>query len=74
MFEETEEMYINLKCKLETITQSRLKALNTADQADKPGVSSSMMVRLPKITIPIFSGKYTEWTSFRDLFVSLYIR
>ena len=28
-------------------------------------------VKLPKISIPVFSGLYTEWTTFRDLFVSL---
>lgn len=25
-------------------------------------------VRLPKITVPAFSGDYTEWTSFFDLY------
>lgn len=28
-------------------------------------------VKLPKVVIPTFSGRYTEWTSFRDLFLSL---
>ncbi|KAL0821424.1 hypothetical protein ABMA28_004903 [Loxostege sticticalis] len=32
---------------------------------------NSSFVKLPKISIPIFSGKYTEWQTFRDLFVSL---
>ena len=25
-------------------------------------------IKLPKVELPIFSGKYTEWTSFYDLF------
>ncbi|XP_047993587.1 uncharacterized protein LOC125232020 [Leguminivora glycinivorella] len=33
--------------------------------------SKSSHVKLPKITIPTFSGKYEEWTGFRDLFISL---
>ncbi|CAK1579938.1 unnamed protein product [Parnassius mnemosyne] len=28
-------------------------------------------VQLPRIQLPIFSGKYTEWQSFYDMFVSL---
>lgn len=32
---------------------------------------SFSVARLPKITIPVFDGKYTQWTTFRDLFLSL---
>ncbi|XP_051159332.1 uncharacterized protein LOC127291126 [Leptopilina boulardi] len=35
------------------------------------GASSS--VKLPRITIPTFSGSYCEWLTFRDLFKSLVI-
>lgn len=31
----------------------------------------SNFVKLPKINIPNFSGKYTEWITFRDLFLSM---
>ena len=31
------------------------------------------LARLPPIALPKFSGEYTEWTSFRDLFKSLVI-
>src|SRR5712671_7524228 len=36
----------------------------------KPGAGTSQ-VKLPKIELPVFSGKYTEWTSFNDLFTTL---
>ncbi|XP_045446031.1 uncharacterized protein LOC123654111 [Melitaea cinxia] len=37
---------------------------------EKSNLKSSS-VKLPRIAIPTFSGKYSEWTTFRDLFVSL---
>ena len=30
--------------------------------------SGAGSIKLPKIELPSFSGKYTEWTSFYDLF------
>lgn len=38
-----------------------------------PGESSSKdsVLKLPKINIPVFSGKYSEFMSFKDLFLSL---
>lgn len=33
--------------------------------------SSNSFVKLPKIAIPTFSGKHSEWTTFHDLFISL---
>ncbi|XP_043465288.1 uncharacterized protein LOC122500432 [Leptopilina heterotoma] len=35
--------------------------------------SSTSSVHLPRINIPTFSGSYSEWLSFRDLFTSLII-
>ena len=37
------------------------------------GGYSRGLARLPPIALPKFSGEYTEWPSFRDLFTSLVI-
>ena len=34
---------------------------------------SSVAQQLPKLTLPKFSGLYTEWLAFRDLFTSMVI-
>ncbi|XP_026746838.1 uncharacterized protein LOC113508077, partial [Trichoplusia ni] len=76
VYEATEEIYINYKSELK-IALSKYPAprsdtpvcKNTQDNSVP--MSSNSSVRLPKITIPSFSGKYSEWTSFRDLFISL---
>lgn len=35
--------------------------------------SSTSSVHLPRINIPTFSGSYSEWLAFRDLFTALII-
>lgn len=72
VYDATSELYMEYKCEL----KSALSKLNAkpSDQSSTLTATStvrSSQVKLPKITIPIFSGKYTEWTSFRDLFTSL---
>lgn len=68
----TEELYLDLKCEL----KSALCRLQKSDVSQAMGSSDnsspgkSMTIKLPRITIPTFSGKYTEWPTFRDLFVS----
>ncbi|XP_022814033.1 uncharacterized protein LOC111347879 [Spodoptera litura] len=67
----TEELYLDLRCELKT-------ALSKFKNSDVPSAMSSnndspgkgITIKLPRITIPTFSGKYTEWPTFRDLFVS----
>lgn len=74
--EATEENFLMSKCymkdTLEKITVKNLVLCDTASSKCKSvsGLASSL-VQLPKISIPHFSGKYEEWTTFRDLFVSL---
>ncbi|XP_013164455.1 PREDICTED: uncharacterized protein LOC106115573 [Papilio xuthus] len=68
-FEEVEEIYIEFKSKLKGAL-ANLRATTLTTQSSKSEAKVSY-VRLPKIDIPTFSGKYVEWTSFRDLFVSL---
>lgn len=71
IYEATEETYFTYKSEL-------LEALNTftAGQHNEKQVTNvtnceSSSVKLPQISIPHFSGLYSEWTSFEDLFLSL---
>ncbi|CAH2092544.1 unnamed protein product [Euphydryas editha] len=65
-YNDTEEEYMIYKCELK-------RHLPDVDIRDNPGKcsDSNVRVKLPKISIPTFSGKYTEWITFRDLFVSM---
>ncbi|XP_045450171.1 uncharacterized protein LOC123658924 [Melitaea cinxia] len=70
----TEEAYLEYKSILkETLRGLQLNDKNNVGLQinESVGQNNLINVRLPKITIPTFSGNYIEWTSFRDLFVSL---
>lgn len=69
LYDKTEEAYITYKSELREHTHN-LKGTSSNHNTD---TSSKVVsnVRLPKITLPTFSGLYTEWASFRDLFSSL---
>ncbi|CAH2085909.1 unnamed protein product [Euphydryas editha] len=68
LYEKTEELYLDYKAELKGI----LKKLKVIDgKAENSSVVREPSVKLPKISIPTFSGTYSEWTSFRDLFTSL---
>ena len=41
---------------------------SSSDSEDRNQVSSRNGLKLPKLNLPIFSGKYSNWTSFIDLF------
>ncbi|KAI5651448.1 hypothetical protein NE865_00692 [Phthorimaea operculella] len=66
VYDATEELYIDYKSdlmeKLETLKQNPVKNENS---------DNDFNVKLPEISIPNFSGKYTEWLTFRDLFLSM---
>lgn len=67
----TEELYFDLKCELKTaLNKFKSDISPVAGSASNVSQNKSVSVRLPKLTIPTFSGKYTEWPTFRDLFVS----
>lgn len=69
IYDETEELYIEYKTDLKKML-SKLRASSSCSQ--KPVETKSCeQIRLPKIAIPPFSGTYTQWISFRDLFTSL---
>lgn len=70
VYDKTEETYIEYKSKLKEALL-RLKPQPTRFYSEVKKSSEHSVVKLPKISIPQFSGKYSEWASFRDLFSSL---
>nr|XP_049703353.1 uncharacterized protein LOC126056028 [Helicoverpa armigera] len=67
----TEETYMQYKIELEIILESFESKEETKKESKIALNSKQCHVKLPKIVIPVFSGKYTDWVTFRDLFVSL---
>ncbi|XP_060810689.1 uncharacterized protein LOC106143274 [Amyelois transitella] len=67
------EMYLSYKTELKSALKALSPNVSTASSSLKENSDKNKesLVRLPKITIPVFSGKYTEWSSFKDLFTSL---
>lgn len=61
VYDVTESLYLEYKVLL----------LTAAETVDIKPEAKCTGVKLPKIVIPSFSGKYTEWITFRDLFESL---
>ncbi|KAF9813871.1 hypothetical protein SFRURICE_008026 [Spodoptera frugiperda] len=68
IYEKVYETYLTYKVELKNAL-SQLKVHSSNKEVCD--ASSDTVVRLPKIVLPNFSGRYTEWSSFRDLFVSL---
>ncbi|KAL0880273.1 hypothetical protein ABMA27_002730 [Loxostege sticticalis] len=76
VFDEAEEVYFEYKLELKTIlstfnTQSNAKSTTDSSNKNNNASKKSVSVKLPKVNIPVFSGKYSEWSTFRDLFSSL---
>lgn len=72
-YEKTEEEYIDYKSLLKeklSILKPKPIVSNITSQVNK-GSELRSNVRLPEISIPKFSGHYSEWVSFRDMFVSV---
>ncbi|GBN51506.1 hypothetical protein AVEN_246686-1, partial [Araneus ventricosus] len=69
---EFEDRYFSLKLKL----QNKIDALNVSHSTTVERQNSSVVVqsnsnyRLPKLNVPVFSGKFEDWMNFKDLFVS----
>ncbi|XP_073956541.1 uncharacterized protein [Choristoneura fumiferana] len=70
IYDEAEELYITYKSELKKM-MTRFKTVSASSQKVPVETKGSEQIRLPKITIPPFSGTYTQWISFRDLFLSL---
>lgn len=77
-YELFEENYINYKTLLKEALQPLIITSQPSSSATPPppapGVtqpSGQCDIRLPRITLPTFSGKYDEWQTFYDMFSSL---
>ncbi|XP_039746104.1 uncharacterized protein LOC120623888 [Pararge aegeria] len=70
VFGSVEEFYLEFKTELKERLDSSVMKQQRDTSLNVTGNFNSA-VKLPKITIPAFSGLYTEWLSFRDLFKSL---
>lgn len=75
LYDSTEDTYITYTCLIKSmlakydVPKATIPEPGTSSNSNKSSTNS--FVKLPKISIPNFSGKYSEWTTFRDLFVSL---
>jgi hypothetical protein len=73
LFDLTEELYTEYKSELKE--QLELFAVETSQSNSFLGPETSKVdrscVKLPQISIPTFSGKYTDWSTFHDLFDTL---
>lgn len=63
VFSESVALFLNMLSKF-SIQDSTL-------QQRKATSDDKSVVRLPKMSLPVFSGGYNQWQSFRDLFVSM---
>lgn len=66
---ECEEIYLNFKGELKTKLKE-ISATTTPPHTSQVN-SSHTELKLPSINIPTFTGKYTEWQSFHDIYESL---
>nr|XP_034832179.1 uncharacterized protein LOC117988989 [Maniola hyperantus] len=74
IYEDIEESYITYKSELQSkISEStpQEQANNSSHNSGQTSTNTGNEVKLPTINLPTFSGKYTEWPSFHDLFTSL---
>lgn len=68
VYEEIEDVYVMYKSDLKDALNSLLLNTSNSQQMDSKVTCN---IKLPKISIPIFSGNYSEWTTFKDLYLSL---
>ncbi|KAL0852869.1 hypothetical protein ABMA27_012663 [Loxostege sticticalis] len=72
IYESTEEVYFEYKVTLKTVlAKFNIDKPTPVASTSSNCSSKSCDVKLPKVNIPKFSGKYSEWNTFRDLFTSL---
>ncbi|XP_063823992.1 uncharacterized protein LOC135073752 [Ostrinia nubilalis] len=70
-YDKTEDFYIDYKCKLKGALSKFVIIPSFSNTDSNQPTLQAPNVKLPKVNIPIFSGKYSEWNTFRDLFQSL---
>lgn len=72
-YDEVEELYIQFKSTLKELLRKD-KFVSIGENSSSSGFSGNKdfhNFRLPEVKIPMFSGKYHEWVTFRDLFIGL---
>ncbi|KAL0892704.1 hypothetical protein ABMA27_014422 [Loxostege sticticalis] len=68
LYSATDELYIDYKSSLKELLSQQC-GLHTEKLQSSP--SENVDVKLPRIQLPIFTGKYEEWQTFHDMFTSL---
>ncbi|KAL0810541.1 hypothetical protein ABMA28_010661 [Loxostege sticticalis] len=72
VYDMTEEVYFEYRVALKTVLGQLISEITVpVASASSNCVTNSSKVKLPKVNIPNFSGNYSEWNTFRDLFKSL---
>ncbi|XP_045772935.1 uncharacterized protein LOC123872601 [Maniola jurtina] len=66
-----EDVYLYLQGYLKDLLELKTSSSNRSPSVNDTSTSSHVLARLPKIQLPTFDGKYEEWPTFQDLFVSL---
>lgn len=70
VFADMEEIYINYKSDIKEALYECVPKSSSSSNVQSICKNESN-VSLPKINIPVFTGQYSEWPSFRDLYTSL---
>ncbi|XP_059053537.1 uncharacterized protein LOC131847863 [Achroia grisella] len=71
IYEVTQELFFDYKSELKDKLNEIKPNISIISKINNSSNEQAHSVRLAKITIPMFSGSYSDWTSFRDLFMSL---
>ncbi|KAF9797326.1 hypothetical protein SFRURICE_006308, partial [Spodoptera frugiperda] len=72
VFEDVMDTFITYKVELKNaLPKPKVSVPSDVVLPDHMQAKKLSITKLPKISIPIFSGKYNEWSSFRDLILSL---
>lgn len=64
-----EELYIEIKSNLQDLLESQQVSASVSEPIRSDPQQTQVV--LPKIQLPTFCGKYEDWLSFHDLFVTL---
>ncbi|XP_059058077.1 uncharacterized protein LOC131851578 [Achroia grisella] len=71
IIEAVEELYIDYKTELKYSLASLQSTNRVVSNNCTHSPASTSNIQMPRIVIPYFSGLYTEWVTFRDLYISL---
>ncbi|KAJ0178373.1 hypothetical protein K1T71_006196 [Dendrolimus kikuchii] len=66
-----EELYLCLQGDLTELLSSFESQPKTADTLISSQINQASFAKLPRIQLPIFTGKYEDWPSYQDLFTAL---